>query len=118
MEDILKRLGERIRDIRMSRGFASQEALAAFMKKHRTFIGHLETGRKDFRVTTMIRVAAALNVSLSELFAGVDTGEKPKAKRGDKGAAGQFAMLKELSVLEDSVQRLKGLVKPAKPKRR
>lgn len=117
MEDILKRLGQRIRQIRVSRGFTSQEALAGFLKMHRTFIGHLETGRKDFRVTTLIRVAAALDVSLSDLFADVDTAERPKGARHAKGNAGQFALLKEISVLEDSVRRLKGLVRPAKVKR-
>jgi len=117
LEDILKRLGQRIRQIRVSRGFTSQEALAGFLKMHRTFIGHLETGRKDFRVTTLIRVAAALDVSLSDLFADVDTAERPKGARHAKGSAGQFALLKEISVLEDSVRRLKGLVRPAKVKR-
>ena len=56
----MRRLGERIRQVRTQRGFASQEALADYVKMHRTFIGHLETGRKDFRLTTIIRIAQAL----------------------------------------------------------
>jgi transcriptional regulator with XRE-family HTH domain len=57
VDDILKRLGLRIREIRVQRGFASQEAFADYCKMHRTFLGHLETGRKDFRLSTLIRVS-------------------------------------------------------------
>jgi transcriptional regulator with XRE-family HTH domain len=57
-----------------------QEALADYLKMHRTFIGHLETGRKDFRLTTLIRVAEALGVPLSELFTGLESGASLKAK--------------------------------------
>jgi transcriptional regulator with XRE-family HTH domain len=63
VEDYLRRLGRRIRELRIERGFGSQEDFADYLKMHRTFIGHLETGRKDFRVTTVIRVAEALGVT-------------------------------------------------------
>jgi len=68
VEEILKRLGNRIRDIRIKRGFRSQEEFADYCKLHRTFIGHLETGRKDFRLTTIIRVAEVLGVTMQELY--------------------------------------------------
>ena len=55
MEDTLRRLGQRIRELRIARGFKSQEEFADYCKMHRTFLGHLETGRKDFRLTTVIR---------------------------------------------------------------
>jgi transcriptional regulator with XRE-family HTH domain len=110
VDKTLQRLGQRIREIRIQKGFASQEALAAYLKMHRTFVGHLETGRKDFRMTTVIRIAEAFNVSLAELFAGVETGEPFKAKRSQRsGTTAQYPLLKEVAVLEGVVQNLKQL---------
>jgi hypothetical protein len=54
-------------------GSAAQEEFADYCKMHRTFLGHLETGRKDFRLTTIIRVADALGVTLQEPSAGLET---------------------------------------------
>jgi transcriptional regulator with XRE-family HTH domain len=84
VEEILRRLGQRIRELRRERGFTSQDTLADYLKMHRTFIGHLETGRKDFRMTTMIRVAEALGVTLSELFVGIEAGEPFRHTHGRK----------------------------------
>jgi transcriptional regulator with XRE-family HTH domain len=110
-DETLRRLGRRIREIRIERGFTSQEDLAEYLKVHRTFVGHLETGRKDFRITTLIRTAQALGVSLSEMFKGTDTDSAPKAKRGVKrGAQERLALLRELAALERSVERLKQLL--------
>jgi transcriptional regulator with XRE-family HTH domain len=106
----LKRLGNRIRDLRIKRGFKSQEAFAAYCKMHRTFMGHLETGRKDFRLTTLIRVADALGVTLSELFAGVQDGEGVAVKwRSRPSSIERQRILKELATLESSVERLRAL---------
>jgi len=111
----LRSLGRRIREIRIQRGFKSQEEFADYCKMHRTFLGHLETGRKDFRLTTVIRVAEALGVTLQELFAGLETGEsRPLRKVASAGKS--RAILRELSALERSVDKLKDLVVPeAKP---
>ena len=77
---------------------------------HRTFIGHLETGRKDFRLTMLSRVAEALDVPLAELFSGIETGEKVKASpKVPAPATNRYGLLKEISVLEGTVERLKGL---------
>jgi len=99
VDDILKRLGQRIREMRIRQGFASQETFADYCKMHRTFLGHLETGRKDFRLTTIIRVADALGVTLSELFAGVERGEPFKSKRTRPGALDPRRVRQELEVL-------------------
>jgi transcriptional regulator with XRE-family HTH domain len=101
VQDILRRLGRRIRELRIERGFASQEEFADYCKMHRTFLGHLETGRKDFRLTTVIRVAEALGVTMSELFAGVERGEAPKTRRyRDAAAIDAYAVRRELATLE------------------
>lgn len=65
---MLKRLGQRIRELRLERGFSSQEKFAEFCGVDRTFMGHLETGRRDFRLSTIIRLADALDVAVAELF--------------------------------------------------
>jgi transcriptional regulator with XRE-family HTH domain len=109
VEDNLRRLGGRIRELRIERGFPSQEAFADYLKMHRTFIGHLETGRKDFRMTTMIRVAEALGVTLSDLFAGIEAGEPFKPKRGAEAAVERSVILRELEAVEKSVKKLKTL---------
>lgn len=104
----MRRLGARIREIRVRQGFTSQDALADYLKMHRTFVGHLETGRKDFRVTTIVRVAAALGVPLSELFAGLETGDDARATEALRPASTQ-AILREIDALEQSLRKLKAL---------
>lgn len=107
MEEILKRLGSRIREIRIQRGFKSQEEFADYCKLHRTFVGHLETGRKDFRLTTIIRVAEVLGLTMQELFAGIE-GERPfKSTTRRTPGTDYAAILREISKLEHSIVRLK-----------
>src|SRR5260370_34454488 len=87
MDDILHRLGRRIRELRIERGFSSQEAFADYLGMHRTFMGHLETGRKDFRLTTLIRVSNALGVTLSDLFSCIESGKPDGRGRQNRIAA-------------------------------
>jgi DNA-binding XRE family transcriptional regulator len=116
MDDILRLLGQRIRQIRIERGYASQEAFADYLGVHRTFMGHLETGRKDFRLTTLIRVANALGVTLSDLFSGLERGTAVRAdaatpQKGTtiKGDVDRRKVLKEVANLEQTVRNLKGI---------
>ena len=109
MEDIVRQLGKRIREIRIQRGFKSQEEFADYCKLHRTFVGHLETGRKDFRLTTIIRIAEALGITLQELFAGLENGKPFTATKPRRVRSANFdGMLRELASLERSIQRLRG----------
>src|SRR5580700_9020870 len=96
----------------MKRGFASQEAFADYLKVHRTFVGHLETGRKDFRLTTLIRIAEALEVPLADLFTGLEA-DKPLKLKQRTGTGGRSAILHELEAVERSVLKMKALVSPA-----
>jgi len=77
---------------------------------HRTFLGHLETGRKDFRLTTVIRVADALGVTLSELFAGLERGESFKSKRTSPRPPDPDRVRQELAALEVTIRNLKALL--------
>ena len=105
----MRQLGKRIRELRIQGGFASQEAFADYCKMHRTFLGHLETGRKDFRLTTIIRVADALGVTLSELFAGLERGEAFKSRRHAR-PPDQDRVRQELAVLERTIRNLRALL--------
>lgn len=106
MKDIQRRLGQRIRELRIKQGFDSQDAFSEFLGLHRTVIGFWETGRKDLRLSTLLRVAEALGVTLSELFAGLETGDRsavPKPR-----SLNQDRILRDFVVLEENVQKLKG----------
>lgn len=61
-------IGERIRYFRKLRGW-SQEALALQAEINPAFLGHLERGLKSPTVKTLEKIAAALDISMAELFA-------------------------------------------------
>ena len=67
----LSRLGQRIRNLRLSKGL-SQEDLAELASLHRTYIGGIERGERNVAFLNLVRLSKALEVSLSELMEGVD----------------------------------------------
>ena len=84
---------------------------------HRTFMGHLETGRKDFRLTTLIRVSNALGVTLSDLFSGIEAGKsaaKGRKTRTPVQALDRNRILKELSNVEIALSKLKAIASERK----
>lgn len=70
MADITSLVGERIRNLRKSRGW-SQEELAARCKLHTTYIGQVERGEKSVTIKNLERIVQALNTDFSEVFVGV-----------------------------------------------
>ncbi len=64
----LELLGQTVRDIRTERGMTQQQ-LADLCGRHRTFIISIEKGRQNASALTLIRIASALRVLPSELFA-------------------------------------------------
>jgi transcriptional regulator with XRE-family HTH domain len=111
MDDALRRLGMRIRELRTRQGW-SQEAFADVAGVHRTYMGHLERGEKNLSFLSIQRVANALGVTLSELLAGLEKGDS--ARIGNRKATGVPAAnnraLEEVATLERSVRALKGLL--------
>jgi transcriptional regulator with XRE-family HTH domain len=77
-----KRLGERIRRLRQAKGL-SQEAFAERCDLHRTYVGAIERGERNFAIDNLEKIAAALGLSLSELL---DFSAAP----GDPGAPGKL----------------------------
>lgn len=68
MSKVTSAVGERIRYLRLSKEL-SQEKLALEAGINPAFLGHLERGLKSPTVDTLAKIAAALNVTLSELVA-------------------------------------------------
>jgi transcriptional regulator with XRE-family HTH domain len=65
-----ERFGENLVQIRRARKL-SQECLAQRAGLHRTQISLVETGRRQPRVETVVRLAGALEVSTDCLFEGI-----------------------------------------------
>lgn len=61
--------GETVRALRKSQGF-SQEEFADHAGIHRTYMGGIERGERNPTLTTISRIAKALDVPICELFIG------------------------------------------------
>jgi len=69
MDDFLATIGSRIRKAREDLGL-SQEALASRARLNTSYLSQIERGKKEPSLTVLRRVAAAVNLTLSEVFAG------------------------------------------------
>jgi len=70
MQQIQRKLGERIRKLRSRKGW-SQEEFAAVSGLHRTYIGAVERGEKNLTLSTVHILAKTLNTSIAQLFRGI-----------------------------------------------
>lgn len=70
-KELLLRLGNNIRDLRMQQG-VSQEELAFKIDSARNFIGCIERAEKSATIYTLFRIAQALNVKLDVLVKDID----------------------------------------------
>lgn len=67
----LVRLGQNIRHFRTARQL-SQEDLADLSGLHRTYVGGIERGERNVTILNLVRLAKALEISLSDLMRDVD----------------------------------------------
>ena len=67
-----QKLGARVRQLRDERGW-SQEGFAHEGGLGRSFTGSIERGEKDIRLSTLLKIAKTLGVSLSQLLKGLDS---------------------------------------------
>jgi transcriptional regulator with XRE-family HTH domain len=67
----LERFAANLREVRLRRGL-SQEALADLCHLHRTEVSLLERAQREPRLTTIVRLARALEVEPAELLAGLE----------------------------------------------
>ena len=70
-QDVLHKLGLRIRALRTSHGL-TQEALAERVGFRASYVSQIENGAKGATIETLAAIAAALGMTLSELFLEVD----------------------------------------------
>jgi transcriptional regulator with XRE-family HTH domain len=66
-DDICKRVGQRIRDLRQARGW-SQQLLADHAQIERAQLSRLEDGRREAGLRVLERIADALEVDVIELL--------------------------------------------------
>jgi transcriptional regulator with XRE-family HTH domain len=66
-DKIVRDLAVRIRALRATKGW-SQERLAEEAGIHRTYLGGIETARRNPSLRNLIRLARALGVSIAALF--------------------------------------------------
>lgn len=76
---VRKRVGEKVHDARRQLGL-SQEELCARAGLNRTYLSDIERGEGNATLTVLTKISSALQTSLSDLFAGVETAQKTSAR--------------------------------------
>lgn len=67
-DDILKRFGRTVRQLRLQRGITSQIALANKAGLDRTYVGGIERGERNVALKNIEKITGALQISIEELF--------------------------------------------------
>lgn len=65
---ILKKFGERVRELRVKKGINSQMTLSHKAGLDRTYIGGIERGERNVGLKNIEKIAKALSVDIDELF--------------------------------------------------
>lgn len=68
--DICRRFGQRLRQLREKKGL-SQEAFADLCELDRTYISGIERGKRNPSLRNLAKIAAALQLPISQLFTGL-----------------------------------------------
>jgi transcriptional regulator with XRE-family HTH domain len=76
--DICLALGERIRQLRLKRGWR-QIDLAEHAGMHENYVSDLELGHKEICLRMLGMVARALDTTPSELLKGIERSQEPRA---------------------------------------
>lgn len=63
----IKKLAQRIKSLRMEKGYSSYENFAFDHKIHRAQYGRYETGT-DMQFTSLLKIAQAFDMTLEEFF--------------------------------------------------
>lgn len=78
---VLKKLGERIKEIRISKGYTSYEYFAYEHNISRAQFGRYERG-EDLRFSTLIRIVSAFDMTFEEFFSKGFGEEEGREARG------------------------------------
>lgn len=68
---VTRKLGNRIQELRKQKGL-SQEKFALHINMDRTYFASVEAGKRNISINNIKKIADGLEVSLSELFEGID----------------------------------------------
>ena len=71
MQEIVKALGQRIRELRLKEGY-SQESFADHCGVHRTFMGTIERGESNLSFSNLVKISHGLGITLSQLLSGLE----------------------------------------------
>lgn len=71
VNSIVISFGNTVRKLRIERGI-SQEDFAELCELHRTYISDIELGKRNVSLENIAKIANALEISISELFARVN----------------------------------------------
>ncbi|HCA09638.1 helix-turn-helix transcriptional regulator [Chryseobacterium sp.] len=67
MENIKQKIGDRIKEVRVEKKL-SQESVAYNSGIERSFMTHIENGRRNVSVETLEKVLTGLEISFSDFF--------------------------------------------------
>lgn len=70
MQSIQRRLGDRIRKLRVKKGW-TQEDIAEISGLRRTYIGAVERGEKNLTLTTPCTISKTLGTTIANLLQGI-----------------------------------------------
>jgi len=107
VNDLLVLLGKRVHALRAARKW-SQEEFAHVSGLHRTYIGQIERGEKNFG--NLSKISSVLGVTLSELLSGLEDGgasDKQSQRRRDSGNQKADDATQRMLQLQKLVRRLK-----------
>lgn len=65
--ELLKKIGARIREIRVSKGVTQQQLAVVAFDSDKSNISRIESGKVNVSIFTLHKIAIHLNVSLSDL---------------------------------------------------
>jgi len=82
VQDILKALGQRIRELRLKQGY-SQEGFADHCSVHRTLMGTIERGESNLSFSNRVKVSSGLGIAPSKLLSGLE--KKASSRPVDQG---------------------------------
>jgi len=71
VEDLQRRFGARVRELRMKLGY-TQETFADACGLHRNVMGAIERGEQNVTLKTILIIARGLDTTVAKLFAGLE----------------------------------------------
>lgn len=70
-QEVLKRFGARIKQLRIAAGL-SQEQVGLECDVSQTYLSEVEAGKRNVSLINIRRIARSLNVTLAQVFEGMD----------------------------------------------